>query len=162
MPAAQWWKGVRGEWYVLAQFVLIGLVLLGPRTCCGRPHGSSSWPSVVPIVGAVLTCLGGLLMGAAALNLGASLTPWPRPRESTTLVTTGPYRLVRHPIYGGGLLAALGWALVVQSFLTLGYVGLLLVLMDLKSRREERWLLEKFPEYREYQRRVSKLIPFVY
>ncbi len=42
------------------------------------------------------------------------------------------------------------------------YVAALFVLLDVKSRREERWLVEKFPEYPAYQRRVRKLIPFVY
>ena len=54
------------------------------------------------------------------------------------------------------------WALLVQGWLTLGYAALLFVFLDFKSRREEQWLAEKFPAYGDYQRRVRKLIPFVY
>ncbi len=54
------------------------------------------------------------------------------------------------------------WALVVQSWLTLGYVVALFVFLDAKARREEKWLTERFPGYVAYQRRVRKLIPFVY
>ncbi len=53
-------------------------------------------------------------------------------------------------------------ALYVQSWLTLGYVAVLFVFLDLKSRREARLLIERFPEYVDYRRRVRKLVPFVY
>jgi protein-S-isoprenylcysteine O-methyltransferase Ste14 len=65
-------------------------------------------------------------------------------------------------MYAGSLLAAAGWALVRHGWLTLAYTALLFVLFDLKARREEKWLLETYPDYAEYQRRVRRLIPFVY
>ena len=46
--------------------------------------------------------------------------------------------------------------------MTLIYAGVLLAFFDVKSRREERWLTEKFPDYAAYRTRVHKLIPFVY
>jgi protein-S-isoprenylcysteine O-methyltransferase Ste14 len=57
---------------------------------------------------------------------------------------------------------AIGWAIAVRSWLTLAYALLLLVFLDVKSRREEQWLRERFPTYRDYQRRVRKLVPFLY
>ena len=75
---------------------------------------------------------------------------------------TGAYRLVRHPIYGGIILMAYGWGLVAQGFFTLAYASLVFLFLDLKSRREEGWLEEKFPGYAGYQKRVRKLIPFIY
>jgi protein-S-isoprenylcysteine O-methyltransferase Ste14 len=86
----------------------------------------------------------------------------PFPKDGADLVQTGPFALVRHPMYSGGLVLAVGWALCVQSWLTLGYAIALFVFLDAKSRREERWLAEKFPAYASYRRRVRKLIPFVY
>jgi protein-S-isoprenylcysteine O-methyltransferase Ste14 len=65
-------------------------------------------------------------------------------------------------MYAGGLAASLGWALMVQGWLTLGYVVMLFVLFDVKSRYEERWLVERFPEYRSYRGRVRKFVPYVY
>jgi protein-S-isoprenylcysteine O-methyltransferase Ste14 len=94
--------------------------------------------------------------------LGRGLTPLPYPKDGAGLVQTGPFALIRHPIYGGGLMLALGFALMIQSWLTLGYAAVLFAFLDGKSRREERWLAEKYPEYASYQRRVRKLIPFVY
>ncbi len=75
---------------------------------------------------------------------------------------TGVYAIVRHPIYSGGLVLAIGWAFRTQSWLTLGYVVLLFLFFDLKSRREEEWLTQRYPEYADYRKRVRKLIPFVY
>jgi protein-S-isoprenylcysteine O-methyltransferase Ste14 len=96
------------------------------------------------------------------VSLGHNLTPLPRPKDDATLVVTGAYRLVRHPIYSGLTAMAFGWGMWVHGWLTLGYALLLFAFFDLKSRREERWLMEKFPDYAAYQRRVRKLIPFVY
>ena len=58
--------------------------------------------------------------------------------------------------------AAFGWAGVVQGWLTLLWALVLLVFFDIKSRREEAWLLARFPAYADYQRRVRKLLPFIY
>ena len=65
-------------------------------------------------------------------------------------------------MYCGAILGALGWAVVCQGWLTVGYGVLLFAFFDLKSRREESWLVARFAEYSEYQKRVRKLIPFVY
>ena len=77
-------------------------------------------------------------------------------------MVTGAYSLVRHPIYSGIIFMALGWAAWRHSWATAGYVLLLFAFFDVKSRREERWLGEKFHEYGAYRQRVRKLIPFVY
>jgi protein-S-isoprenylcysteine O-methyltransferase Ste14 len=77
------------------------------------------------------------------------------------LVTTGPYGIVRHPIYSGGIGIAYGWALVAQGWLTLVYATLPFLFLEIKSAREERWLVEKFPDYESYRRKVPKLVPFL-
>jgi protein-S-isoprenylcysteine O-methyltransferase Ste14 len=159
---APWWKGARGEWLVVAQLALMALVFFGPRTLSGRPGWAFPFPGACRIIGAVFMISGGALLVAGLFRLGRGLTPLPYPRENATLVETGPFALVRHPMYGGGLVLALGWTLFVQGWLTLGYAAALFVFLDFKSRREERWLTEIYPAYEEYQRRVRKLIPFVY
>ena len=94
--------------------------------------------------------------------MGSNLTAVPYPKEQGTLVETGPYRLVRYPMYFGGILIAFGWAFLVHGWLTIGFAIIMLVFFDFKSRREEKWLKAKFPGYGEYQKRVRKLIPFIY
>ncbi|MCX6543555.1 MAG: isoprenylcysteine carboxylmethyltransferase family protein [Acidobacteria bacterium] len=157
-----WWKGARGEWLVVAQVILIGLVFLGPRALPGQPPWPLPLGRVCSVVGGVLMLAGGALGIAGFVRLGRGLTPLPYPKDGAGLVQTGPFALVRHPIYGGGLALGLGWWLHVQGWLTLGYVVALFVLLDVKSRREEAWLAAKFPRYAAYRQRVRKLIPFVY
>jgi len=157
-----WWRGARGEWFVVVQVVLIALVFLGPRAPAGRAARPFPFARACPVAGGALMVAGGGLLAAGVVRLGRGLTPLPYPKEGGVLVRSGAYALVRHPMYSGGLLLALGWALWVQGWLTLGYVAVLFAFLDVKSRREERWLVERFPEYAAYRRRVRKLVPFVY
>jgi protein-S-isoprenylcysteine O-methyltransferase Ste14 len=145
----------------VAQLALMALVFVGPRTAPGLPPWPPAVARAATWLGAALALAGGLLFVAGAFRLGGNLTPLPRPKDDATLVQSGPYALVRHPIYSGGLGLAFGYALLVHGSLTLLWALVILVFLDVKSAREERWLVEKFPEYPAYQRRVRKLIPFV-
>ena len=160
-PMSPWWKGERGEWLVGAQ-VLVLLVIGGPRTLWGVGERSLPFVRERQVAGAALILAGGALFMAGVFRLGPALTPLPYPKSNAPLVQDGPFALVRHPIYSGGLAASLGIAISMAGWLTLVYVAALFVLLDVKSRREERWLTEKFSQYPAYQRRVRKLIPFVY
>ena len=157
-----WWRGTCGEWYVAAQVLLIALVFFGPRTADSLP----AWPAALAqasiVAGVALVVAGVSLLVAGLLRLGPNLTPLPYPKDEATLVRTGPYSLVRHPMYGGGIVLALGWALAVRGWLTLVYAAVLVCFLEFKVAREERWLAAKFPDYRDYQQRVKKLIPFLH
>jgi protein-S-isoprenylcysteine O-methyltransferase Ste14 len=158
-----WWKGSHGEWYLAAQLALMALVFFGPRTLPSLPGWPTALAQILRIVGVVLIVAGSGLLLAGLLQLGSrSLSPLPSPRRHAALIQTGPYRLVRHPMYAGGMVLAYGWGLAVHGWLTLVYATVLAVFLDIKSSREERWLVEKFPDYLDYQRRVSKLIPFIH
>jgi protein-S-isoprenylcysteine O-methyltransferase Ste14 len=98
----------------------------------------------------------------AAINLGKNLTPLPRPKENAVLIQDGLYRFVRHPIYFGVIVLCLGWGLIQQSTLVWLNVVIIAIFFDIKSRKEEQWLQAKFSAYADYQRRVCKLIPWVY
>lgn len=149
----------RGGWWVTAQFGLLITVLLAPGAFTGLPV-LGGWG--VLIAGLALGACGVLLSLAGLLHLDANLTPFPRPIEGGTLVQRGAYALVRHPIYSGIIMAAFGWSLVHGSVLTLVLSAGLLVFFYFKSQREERWLIEQYPEYADYQRRVKRLIPFIW
>jgi protein-S-isoprenylcysteine O-methyltransferase Ste14 len=157
-----WWKGSRGEWYLIVQAGLFLLLAFGPRTWQGLPAWGPPYTWLGSLGGGVLFLVGILLAATGAVNLGRNLTPLPRPKEHATLIVTGAYRLVRHPIYSGITFIAIGWGLWLNSWLTIGYALLLFAFFDIKSRREERWLENKFPGYAAYRKRVRKLIPFVY
>ena len=157
-----WWRGARGEWYVVAQIALILVVFLGPRTVPGLPVWPAPLAGMSVVAGAVIALAGFGLLLAGLFRLGPNLTPLPYPTSRATLIRTGPYRLVRHPMYAGGIALAFGWALFVRGWLTLAYAVVLLLFLEVKATREERWLVDRFPDYPDYQRRVRKLIPFVH
>ncbi len=106
--------------------------------------------------------LGLLIAVSAAIGLGRALTPLPKPNDTGKLVASGVYRWVRHPIYTGALLISVGWAFYTEGLVTLGSVLVLAIFFDIKSRREEQWLLEKYPEYATYRKNTYRLIPFIY
>jgi protein-S-isoprenylcysteine O-methyltransferase Ste14 len=158
----RWWKGSRGEWYVAAQGMLLLLVAVGPRTIAGLPLWSGLIAKAALIIGFIFIPAGTILVIWGMRALGNSLTPLPYPKDTGVLVESGPYRIVRHPIYSGLIAASFGWGMLVHGWLTLGIAVLLFVLLDIKSRREEQWLLDRFQGYPEYRKRVKKLVPFIY
>ena len=154
--------GPRGEGWVIAQFVLfafIGGAGLRDGLIGGVP---GSWGVSSLIVGLGAVAAGGLLAARGSWDLRASFSPFPRPVVGAPLVETGAYGLVRHPIYGGLILAALGWGLATSSTLAVLGAGLLLLLFAAKARREEAWLEVVHPGYRAYRHRTKRLIPWIY
>lgn len=154
--------GPRGEGWVVAQLVLFTIAAAaGLRDLVG--HGSGSpWGLAASLAGLAAMLVGGLVAVRGAWDLRASLSPFPRPIAGAPLVESGAYRLVRHPIYSGLVLGALGWGLATASIAAIGTAGLLFALFAGKSRREEIWLAAAHPEYRAYQQRTKRLIPWVY
>lgn len=162
MKQAQWWRGTRGEWFVVIQALILALVVLGPRTLTGLPAWPAALANIAGWVGLLMLAAGGVTSVIAALHLGPNLTPLPHPKDSATLIESGLYGIVRHPIYFALIVMAVAWALFVQGTLTLLYAALLVAFFDIKARREEKWLARRFPAYEDYSRRVKKLIPYIY
>jgi protein-S-isoprenylcysteine O-methyltransferase Ste14 len=155
--------GSRGEGWVVLQLIAIGLVI-----------GSASYGRDVPPAepvgwllrngGLALVVAGGALLfwGYVELQRARTFSIMPRPIAGGVLVESGPYRLVRNPIYSGLVVGSLGIAAARNSVLTLLAAVVLLVVLDLKRRREEVWLAARFPAYEAYRRRTKALIPFFY
>lgn len=154
--------GPRGEGWVVAQLVLFAVIAVaGLRDLVG--HGSASpWGGAPSLAGVAAMVVGGLVAVRGGWDLRAGLSPFPRPVAGAPLIESGAYRLVRHPIYSGLVLGALGWGLVTGSMAAIGTAGLLFALFAGKSRREEIWLAAAHPEYRAYQQRTKRFIPWLY
>jgi len=86
----------------------------------------------------------------------------PDPKHNTTLVTSGPYQYVRHPMYLSILLFFLPPTLFQTSFSVWLTYGLLALTLVIKLHYEERLLRQALSDYTHYQTRSKKLIPFIY
>lgn len=152
--------GRRGEGWVAVQMILLALVawsgLLGPAWTNGLRLASSS-------VGLVLIAAGLMLAGLGLRHLSArdALTPLPHPRDDARFVQTGAYAIVRHPVYSGLIAGATGWGLLAASPATLVVASVLFAFFELKSRREEAWLMHRYGEYADYRARTPRLIPWI-
>ena len=138
-------------WMLVAlQFVLITLLIT-------IPQGTLWQTGLVAGVIAGVMLVGGIILGTiSVIKLGRALTPNPIPRIDGHLETKGLYALVRHPIYSAVLLAMLGVVVWGAGVWHLVFYGLLLALLGVKARAEER-----YPEYADYGSRVGRFVPGV-
>lgn len=143
-----------GRW-VLGQSVLMVAVLLGT----GLWHGQwtdefSRWLAVpIGLIGAVFGVAG-------VVVLGRNRTIFPEPTAKSSLITHGIYRHVRHPLYTSVMLLSFGWSLWFRSYPALGVSVCLTLFLVLKSRDEEQRLRRRFNDYREYQQRTKRFLPW--
>jgi protein-S-isoprenylcysteine O-methyltransferase Ste14 len=78
------------------------------------------------------------------------------------LVTSGIYRHIRHPMYASVILFCAALLSSNPGWINGLVFGILLLVLWLKLRYEERLLCERYPEYRDYQQRTKLLVPFIY
>jgi protein-S-isoprenylcysteine O-methyltransferase Ste14 len=150
------------------------LLLLGKRTHLGTAlQGAGppwSWlflrfirfyPGVVWI-GAPLTLLGTALAFWARFELAGNWSASVTLKQDHELIQDGPYRLVRHPIYTGALLAIAGTACAIGQWRGLLGLALTFGAVCYRTTLEERLMVATFgDDYRHYQSRVRRLIPFI-
>jgi protein-S-isoprenylcysteine O-methyltransferase Ste14 len=119
----------------------------------------ADWPFWV---GAALTLSGLLFTVWARVHLGRNWSGTITVKQDHDLITSGPYRFVRHPIYSGLLLAFVGSALARGEWRGVLAVALASWSFWRKLRIEEQWMREKFgAAYEQYSKRVAALVPFV-
>ncbi|MBC7298116.1 MAG: isoprenylcysteine carboxylmethyltransferase family protein [Demequina sp.] len=141
-------------WLLVAvQVVLFLAVALWP----------SSWGLAAPAareLGGVLFVLGGIGGVAAAVFLGRALTPIPQP-NGAGLSARGVYRWVRHPMYSSILVLCLGVAVSRGAVAVWVLAAALAVFFEVKTRFEERFLVEAYDGYAVYASRTGKFVPGV-
>ena len=143
----------------IVAFVLLfdGETAVGPLGWTFLPHSVFS-----SVIGLVFTVAGLAFAVWARFYLGSNWSATVTVKQNHELVRSGPYCVVRHPIYTGICLAFLGTALYVGEIRAL--VGLILSATGykLKSLTEEVMMERQFSEYQQYKREVKGLIPFVW
>jgi protein-S-isoprenylcysteine O-methyltransferase Ste14 len=152
--------GRRGEGWVALQAAIFAAIFLSAFVGSGWSGGAAA---VAHAVGGLLIGAGALLLLLGGVALGPALTALPAPRAGRELTTRGIYRRARHPMYGGGMLVALGWSTIFASVAGLVLTVVLVLFFELKSRREESMLVHRYPGYADYRRRTPRrFVPFLY
>jgi len=155
-------KAPRGEYRWQFAMIVVGLWMM---------YGL--FPKVQPVLWTVTPALGWSMVTLTAagiafawwarIHLGKLWSGGVERMADHRVVDTGPYRLVRHPIYTGLLLALVGTALAIAEWRAILAVAFALVSFVRKLRVEERWMREQFGEsYRAYCQRTDALVPFVW
>ena len=174
--AAYWWRASRGVKAVqrvesmlsralhVAPLALAMVLLAMPRfpvPVLGERF--LPWPEECYWIGAALTLLGLLFTVWARVHLGGNWSGIITVKESHELVTSGPYGIVRHPIYTGLLLAFAGSGLARPEWRSVLAVAIAFGALWRKLRIEERFMREHFgPAYEAYSARVRALVPYVF
>jgi protein-S-isoprenylcysteine O-methyltransferase Ste14 len=129
-------------------------VAMGAIVVIGAPGASASTAAVIG--GEALALLGAIWLVVSVVTLGRCFSVLP---EARGLVTTGPYRLVRHPVYLGELTIAAGMVLASPAVPSVVAGCLAAVAQGRRIAMEEAALTAAFPEYAEYARRTSRFLP---
>ncbi len=117
---------------------------------------------VISSIGVIVCSAGMAIFVSARQHLGKNWSQAVSAKEGHELVTSGPYRFVRHPMYFGGLVAVIGSAIVCGG----AWIFLILFLGAIFLWRvgaEDRLMAQQFPdEFPDYKKRTKALIPFVW
>ena len=157
-PAAEKEKSQK----VIMFFALIGFIALLVLPALDHRFGWSPVSPSVAVAGDVLVALGFLLVffvftvnsyGASTIQIA----------EDQKVISTGPYALVRHPMYAGALVMLVGTPLALGSWLGLFVLVLMLPVLMWRLLDEEQFLAKNLPGYTDYQTKVRyRLIPYVW
>jgi protein-S-isoprenylcysteine O-methyltransferase Ste14 len=138
------------------------LVFVGAQLLClAYLLGSGPW---FASLGWVWLEIVGLYLGAWAIYTMKlrSLRIAPEVARGARLITTGPYRFIRHPMYSAVLLITVSLVLSRFTLARLTVWTALLAVLLAKLQHEEVLLAKRFREYTAYQRRTKRLVPFVF
>ena len=114
-------------------------------------------------IGAAVTVSGLLFAVWARLHLRSNWSRAVTIKQDHELITTGPYALVRHPIYTGILIGFLGSAIALSQVRGLVALGLVFLVFWAKFHMEEKWMHSQFGEmYSDYSQKTAALVPFLF
>ncbi len=141
------------------RWVVVQMLLLAAVGATAPAFGGH-WPTLVSAAPGALLLLFAAWSGLGGVrDLGRHRTPSPWPRSESTLVTTGIYARLRHPLYASMMAMGFGWALLWSSPTGMVLAGILAAFLHAKARHEERLLCQHFPDYPQYMRRVPRYLP---
>lgn len=117
-------------------------------------------PDVVRYAGIAMGIVCVVLIYWLFSSIGNNISPTSSTRKQHQLITHGPYRWIRHPLYTIGATTFVSFALIADNWFILLLGVLVFVIMAIRTPREEANLIEKFgEEYREYMKRAGRFLP---
>lgn len=154
-----WLNNQKGEWWLLAQLVLISAHLLPSWP----PEFLAIWsgPVWLHVTGWTMFAVGLGLALQGVLALGTSLSPLPDPKPNAALITTGVYGRCRHPLYRAVVICSFGVVIAKESPLHLVLFLLLVAVLNGKAHREEQRLCALHPDYAIYRSNTPAILPIV-
>jgi protein-S-isoprenylcysteine O-methyltransferase Ste14 len=150
----------KGYIFVILQFTIAGLIIISALFEKKYVYHLENY--FIRIVGSVFLLLGLFIFVVTLINFGQLITPNPVPRDSAQLKTTGIYKYIRHPMYLAVLLMLIGFTLYYNSYFTLVLCAAGVLFILIKIGYEESYLVDKFPEYKNYSLKSKKLLPYIY
>jgi protein-S-isoprenylcysteine O-methyltransferase Ste14 len=117
----------------------------------------------LPTVASMVILVAGALLGTWTLlfNRIGNFNIRPEPKDGGRLVTNGPYRYIRHPMYTAVLLSMAAFAFLTDEPLKVFYWVLLLAALWIKSSVEEKMLMGQFPDYASYMQNTGRFLPIL-
>ena len=103
-----------------------------------------------------------LMLWAIVAMQKSKLSILPEPSANATLITNGPYRFIRHPMYTAILLGSLGLLINQFTWLRLAIVISLAIVLLIKLNLEEKMLSQKFDAYKEYMKHTKRIVPNIF
>lgn len=141
---------IRSYLHVVIQFSAIFYLLYS-----GSKIAASYW---------IIIEVTGLIMGLWAIweMRHSAFSVYPNPEKAARLIVSGPYKLVRHPMYLALFLVLIPLVISYPKMYRILWMIIFTVNQLMKIKYEERVLMKKIPEYRIYMLNSKKLIPFLY
>lgn len=120
---------------------------------------SFSAPSWLRIVVAILGIAGIILAAIAIFQLMGFISVFPEPVKGGKLITTGAFKISRHPIYTGILLATFGYSIFHHSGYKFAVFLFLCIWLNYKASYEEKLLQKAYSNYAEYKKKTGRFLP---
>ena len=135
---------------VFGQFIIIIFILVNPS----KPYSLGGFSLII-----LGLCLGFWVISYNRIN---NFNIQPELKKEAKLITDGPYRLLRHPMYTALLLVMLGVSMTKQNPIVFVAWTLLIGILWIKSLLEEHYLTERWPQYASYRKNTYRFIPLIW
>ena len=154
-------KGILNEIVGLSKLIFSGLILYVPAFLSIN-HFNYKQFLVTNIIGLIITIFGFVVCVLAREYLSHNWSGKVTIQEKNTLIQSGPYKIIRHPIYSGVLVMMLGSSVIIGNVFDFVWVLFCLFGLLRKSKQEETLLKNEFGEaYIEYSKQTKMIIPYI-